>query len=54
MLSISTVKAQVNVPEAEFAEQVLLLTSDTKGVLPSRESATVKTKAGASLYIVGM
>ena len=43
-------QAQVSVAEPEFAEQTLLLTSDSKGTLLTRENGTVKTKAGASLY----
>lgn len=52
---VSTVCAQeIKVQEPEFAEQTLLLTSDTTGVLLNRENATVKTKAGASLYLTGI
>lgn len=46
--------AQVSVEEPEFSEETLLLTSDTEGVKLARENGTVKTKAGASLYIVGI
>lgn len=46
--------AQVTVAEPEFAEETLLLTSDSEGVKLSRENSTVKTKAGASLYLVGI
>ena len=46
--------AQVTVAEPDFAEQVLLLSSDSTGVLLERESGTVKTKAGASLYLTGI
>lgn len=52
--TVNIANAQVNVQEPEFADQVLLLTSDSEGVLLARESATVKTKAGASLYLVGI
>ncbi|MCI6671053.1 MAG: hypothetical protein SOZ07_06330 [Prevotella sp.] len=52
--SISLANAQVKVEEPEFADQILLLISDSEGVLLSRENATVKTKAGASLYLVGI
>ena len=48
------ISAQVSVEEPEFAEQTLLLTSDSQGVLLSRENATIKTKAGASLYLTGI
>ena len=47
-------QAQVSVAEPEFAEQTLLLTSDSKGTLLTRENGTVKTKAGASLYLTGI
>ena len=46
--------AQVKVEEPEFAEETLLLTSNTQGVKLSRENGTVKTKAGASLYLTGI
>jgi hypothetical protein len=46
--------AQVTVAEPDFAEQVILLSSDSTGVLLERESGTVKTKAGASLYLTGI
>ena len=35
--------AQVKVEEPEFAEETLLLTSNTQGVKLSRENGTVKT-----------
>lgn len=55
LLFVSTnVKAQVTVEEPEFAEQTLLLTSDSDGVLLKRESGTIVTKAGASLYLTGI
>lgn len=48
-------KAQdVTVAEPEFAEETLLLVSDTEGVLLKRENGTVKSKAGASLYLTGI
>lgn len=47
-------KAQVTVEEPEFAEQSLILTSDSEGVLLPRESASIKTKAGASMYLTGI
>ena len=47
-------QAQVSVAEPEFAEQTLLLTSDSKGTLLTRENGTIKTKAGASLYLTGI
>lgn len=44
----------VTVEEPEFAEETLLLTSDNQSVKLSRENGTVKTKAGASLYLTGI
>ena len=44
----------VTVTEPEFAEETLLLTSDSQGVKLSRENGTIKTKAGASLYLTGI
>ena len=52
-LSMS-INAQVTVTEPDFAEQTLLLTSDNQGVLLDRENGSVKTKAGASLYLTGI
>jgi len=53
LISIS-VDAQVTVSEPDFAEQTLLLTSDSTGALLDRENGTIKTKAGASLYLTGI
>ena len=52
--SICNVNAQVKVEEPEIAEQTLLLVSDSEGVELNRESGTIKTKAGASLYLTGI
>lgn len=46
--------AQVAVEEPEFSDETLMLVSDTEGVKLKRESATIKTKAGASLIITGI
>lgn len=46
--------AQVTVAEPDFAEETLLLISDSEGLLLNRENGTVKTKAGASLYLTGI
>lgn len=54
LLSAMGVCAQVTVAEPDFAEETLLLTSDNSGKLLNRENATVKTKAGASLYLTGI
>ena len=53
LLGMTTSFAQkVSVPEPEFADQTYLLTSNTEYVKLPRESGVVKTKAGASLYLV--
>ena len=55
LTSVTSMMAQsIKVPEPEFAEETLLLTSDSKGVKLSRENGTIKTKAGASLYLTGI
>lgn len=55
VFALSTVaNAQVTVAEPEFIGQVLALKSDTEGTLLDKESAQIKTKAAASLYIVGI
>ena len=55
LLGMTTSFAQkVSVPEPEFADQTFLLTSNTEYVKLPRESGVVKTKAGASLYLVGI
>ena len=55
LLSMTTSFAQkVSIPEPEFADQTFLLTSNTEYVKLPRESGVVKTKAGASLYLVGI
>lgn len=48
------VNAQVTVPEPDFAEETLFITSDSTGVILKRESGYVKAKAGASLYLTGI
>lgn len=48
------VNAQVSVTEPEFAEQVLVLESDSEGILLPRESGAIKAKAAASLYLTGI
>ncbi len=53
IFALSTVaNAQVTVAEPEFIGQVLALKSDTEGTLLDKESAQIKTKAAASLYII--
>ena len=52
---VTSMTAQnVTVEEPEFAEETLLLTSDSQGVKLSRENGTIKAKAGASLYLTGI
>jgi|SRR5574344_332769 hypothetical protein len=41
--SVTAVNAQVRVSEPEFEQQVLLLTSDSTGVLLDKEKSTMKT-----------
>lgn len=43
----------ITAEEPEFAEETLLLTSNTKGEKLNRENGTVKSKAGTSLYLTG-
>lgn len=45
---------EVTVEEPEFAEETLLLVSNSEGQLLKRENGTIKTKAGASLYLTGI
>lgn len=45
---------EVTVAEPEFADETLLLVSSTEGILLKRENGTIKTKAGASLYLTGI
>lgn len=45
---------QVSVEEPEFAEQTLILISDSVGKMLPRENAALKTKASASLYLTGI
>ena len=45
---------QVTIEEPEFAEQTLLVKSDTEGIMLPRENGFIKTKAGASIYLVGI
>lgn len=48
-------KAQtITADEPEFAEQVLLLTDAASGKLLPKENASIKTKAAASMYLVGI
>lgn len=55
LLCAITVKAQnVTIAEPEFAEETILLTSNSQGVKLNRENGTIKTKAGASLYLTGI
>ena len=55
LTSVTGMMAQsIKVAEPEFAEETLLLTSNSQGVKLSRENGTIKTKAGASLYLTGI
>ena len=54
-IGIKDLNAQViTIAEPEFAEETILLISETEGVKLERENATVKAKAGASLYLTGI
>ena len=46
--------AQVTVAEPEFAEETMLLTSDSEGILLKRENGSIKAKAAASMYLTGI
>lgn len=50
----NTFAQNVTVEEPDFAEETLLLTSDSEGVILTRENGFIKTKAGASLYLTGI
>lgn len=54
MVAVNLKAQNVTVAEPEFSEETLLLVSDSEGVKLSRENGTVKTKAGASLYLTGI
>lgn len=45
---------EVTVAEPEFADETLLLVSNSEGALLKRENGTIKTKAGASLFLTGI
>lgn len=55
MLGFIGVNAQeLAIPEPEFAGQVYVVTSDSTYTKLPRENASVKMKAGASLYLTGI
>ena len=54
ILATNAKAQQVTVSEPEFAEQSLVLTSDSTAVMLPRESASMKSKASASLYLTGI
>lgn len=45
---------QITVAEPEFAEETVMLMSDSEGKLLKRENGNIQTKAGASLYLTGI
>ena len=49
-----TQETKITVPEPEFSQQSVYLTSDSTFIPLPRENATIKTKAAASLYLVGI
>lgn len=53
-MALSANAQEVTVAEPEYADETIMLWSNTQGVLLKRESGTVKTKAGASLYLTGI
>lgn len=54
ILTAELVNAQIEVSEPEFSGQVVYVKSATEGILLHKENAQIKTKAGASLYLVGI
>ncbi len=54
--SLCQINAQSNVKisEPEFSGQIVYVKTPTEGILLPKENAQVKTKAGASVYIVGI
>lgn len=47
-------QSNVTVEEPEFSGQVVYVKSNTEGKILPKENAQIKTKAGASLYLVGI
>ncbi len=45
---------EIKVAEPEFINQVVIVQSDSTGVLLGKENGEIKTKAGASLYLTGI
>ena len=54
IVATNAMAQQATVAEPEFAEQSLVLTSDSTFIMLPRESASLKTKASASLYLTGI
>lgn len=54
IIAMNAMAQQVIVEEPEFAEQSLVLTSDSTFIMLPRESASLKAKASASLYLTGI
>ena len=53
-LSLNCNSQELAIAEPEFAEETILVISDSEGLLLKRENGTIKTKAGASLYLTGI
>lgn len=54
-LTVVGIRAQhIVVAEPEFSDETLWVTSDSTSVKLPRENASVKTKAGASVYLFGV
>ena len=47
-------QTSITVEEPEFSGQVVYVKSETEGILLPKENAQIKTKAGASIYLVGI
>ena len=51
---MNTNAQEVTVAEPNFAEETVLLTSNSEGVTLKRENGSIKAKAGASVFLVGI
>lgn len=47
-------QSNIVIEEPDFIGQVVYVKSDTEGIILQKENAQLKTKAGASLYLVGI
>ncbi len=51
---IVNAQTKIEVEEPEFSGQIVYVKNATEGILLPKENAQIKTKAGASLYLVGI